>query len=89
MVESKAIRRTPLAARRIVTKGFAVILDLICMLMVMDVYLLLFPSFVAAWLSESRFARSEEMQVAAMSVLSGRAASAPVLYKSVSMETKH
>lgn len=40
MVESEAIRRSPLAARRIVTKGFAVILDLICMLMVMDVYLL-------------------------------------------------
>lgn len=40
--------RSPLAARRIVTKGFAVILDLICMLMVMDVYLLLFPGFVAA-----------------------------------------
>lgn len=51
MVESEAIRRFPLAARRIVTKGFAVILDLICMLMVMDVYLLLFPGFVAACLS--------------------------------------
>lgn len=44
----KAIRRTPLAVRRIVTKGFAVILDLICMLMIMDVYPLLFPGFVAA-----------------------------------------
>lgn len=38
----------PLAVRRIVTKGFAVIPDLICMLMVMDVYLLLFPGFVVA-----------------------------------------
>lgn len=42
----EAIRRTPLAVRRIVTKGFAVILDLICMLMVMDVYPLLYPGFV-------------------------------------------
>lgn len=49
-MERGAIRRIfqALAARRIVTKGFAVILDLICMLMVMDVYLLLFPGFVAA-----------------------------------------
>ena len=44
----ETIRRTSLAVRRIVTKGFAVILDLICMLMIMDVYPLLFPGFVAA-----------------------------------------
>lgn len=48
-MERGTIRRISpeLAVRRIVTKGFAVILDLICMLMVMDVYLLLFPGFVA------------------------------------------
>jgi len=36
---ARTIRRSPLAVRGIVTKGFAVIPDLICMLMVMDVYL--------------------------------------------------
>jgi len=36
---ARALRRSPLAVRGIVTKGFAVIPDLICMLMVMDVYL--------------------------------------------------
>lgn len=67
----------PLAVRRIVTKGFAVIPDLICMLMVMDVYLLLFPGFVVACyppfkscLRERSAGRSAEMQVAA-NVLSG------------------
>lgn len=58
----EAIRRfPPLAVRRIVTKGFAVILDLICMLMVMDVYLRSYsPGFVAACYLLSRvvFARA-------------------------------
>lgn len=80
----KAIRRTPLAVRGIVTKGFVVILDLICMLMIMDVYPLLFSGFVAAcysFRSCCAAVRTKEMQVAA-NVLSARAASAPVFQRS-------
>lgn len=91
----RSLRRSPLAARRIVTKGFAVILDLICMLMVMDVYLFSYSLVLSPPASfrvvpcavEDSLGRNAGGRY--VHILSGHAASAPVLYKSVSTETKH